>query len=131
MTKEEAKDKVINYALGQKTNDGINTMEELVDKIFDEYEAGLRDLHAQYADAIIGKKELVDNVFKLTEQLKAKDKRIVELEEAMKPKTCEGCIYAQVRHYSHGTVWLKDTASVRCDKCSRTHDDNFEPKDNA
>lgn len=43
MTKDEAKDKVINYALGLKVNDGINTMEELIDKIFDEHEAELRD----------------------------------------------------------------------------------------
>ena len=99
MTREEAKDKVVNYALGLKVNDGINTMEELIDAIFDEhekekehwvlhcdglvsahkhqcevYEAQLRNLHVQYADAIASKKALVDDVFNLTEQLKAKNK---------------------------------------------------------
>ena len=42
MTKEEAKDTVINYALGQKINNSINTMENLIDKIFDEHEAQLK-----------------------------------------------------------------------------------------
>ncbi|MDY0292839.1 MAG: hypothetical protein RBR02_10960 [Desulfuromonadaceae bacterium] len=38
ITREEAKDVVLGYALGLKTNDGINTMEELIDKIFNSLE---------------------------------------------------------------------------------------------
>lgn len=54
---------------------------------------------------------------------------IKELEEAMKPKSCDGCVYAQVKYYTKNTVWLKDTASERCKCCSRTHDDNYKPKE--
>lgn len=35
MTREEAKDIVFNYALEQKINDGINTLDEIIDQIFD------------------------------------------------------------------------------------------------
>ena len=43
MTREEAKDIVFNYALGQKINDGINTLDEIIDQIFDEHEADIKD----------------------------------------------------------------------------------------
>lgn len=43
MTREEAKDIVFNYALGQKINDGINTLDEIIDKIFDDHEADIKD----------------------------------------------------------------------------------------
>lgn len=39
MTRDEAKDIVFNYALGQKINDGINTLDDIIDQIFDDHEA--------------------------------------------------------------------------------------------
>ena len=45
---------------------------------------------------------------------------INELEEAMKPKTCEGCKYVSQGRYR-----------VPCDTCARTLHDEYEPKDNA
>lgn len=53
------------------------------------------------------------------EQLKSKDERIKELEEAMKPKTCDGCVHE-----------VEDMQDIHCAFCSRSCDDNFEPKDN-
>ena len=52
-------------------------------------------------------------------QIKAKDERIRELEEAMKPKTCKGCVHE-----------VGDMQDLYCAFCSRSCDDNFEPKDN-
>ena len=46
------------------------------------------------------------------------DDAIKELEEAMKPKTCKGCI--------HGA---EDMQAIHCVFCSRSCDDKFEPKD--
>jgi len=66
----------------------------LIDKIFDEHEA----------------------------QLKAKDKRIVELEEAINPKTCEGCKY-----YSP----YRQQECLHEKYCQREFTDYYEPKDNA
>ena len=43
---------------------------------------------------------------------------IAELEEAMKPKTCEWCKYQK-------------TDIDRCDFCKRYYSDQYEPKDNA
>ena len=43
MTREEAKDIVFNYALGQKINDGINTLDEIIDQIFDYFGEQLQD----------------------------------------------------------------------------------------
>jgi hypothetical protein len=45
MTREEAKDIVFNYALGQKINDGINTLDEIIDKIFDDHEKELKQAY--------------------------------------------------------------------------------------
>ena len=46
---------------------------------------------------------------------------IKELEEAIKPKTCEGCVYEE-----------KDgVLNVECAFCLRNSNDNFKPKDNA
>ena len=56
----------------------------------------------------------------LETQIKAKDERIKELEEAMKPKTCDGCVHE-----------VEDMQDLYCAFCSRSCDDNFEPKDNA
>ena len=50
-------------------------------------------------------------------QLKAKNERIRELEEAMKPKTCDGCKYQKID-------------IDRCDFCKRYYSDQYEPKDN-
>ena len=46
---------------------------------------------------------------------------IAELEEAMKPKTCDGC------------YWLEDSNNSICGKCLRNDEmrDMFESKDNA
>lgn len=43
---------------------------------------------------------------------------IKELEEAMKPKTCDGCKYQKID-------------IDRCDFCKRYYSDQYEPKDNA
>ena len=42
---------------------------------------------------------------------------IKELEEAIKPKTCEGCKYQKID-------------IDRCDFCKRCYSDQYEPKDN-
>ena len=43
---------------------------------------------------------------------------ITELEEAMKPKTCEGCKYEAQGRYR-----------VPCDTCARTLHDEYKPKE--
>ena len=43
---------------------------------------------------------------------------IAELEEAMKHKTCKGCVHE-----------VEDMQDLYCAFCSRSCDDNFEPKD--
>jgi hypothetical protein len=47
MTREEAKDIVFKYALGQKINDGINTLDEIIDQIFDYFENELQNAYKQ------------------------------------------------------------------------------------
>lgn len=47
------------------------------------------------------------------------DEAIAELEEAMKPKTCEGCKYV-----------LQGRYRVPCDTCARILHDEYKPKDN-
>ena len=55
-----------------------------------------------------------------TEKREEISEAIAELEEAMKPKTCDGCIYEN-----------KDgVLNVECAFCLRNSNDNFEPKDN-
>lgn len=61
------------------------------------------------------------------EELKAKNERIKELEEAMKPKTCYGCVYGVFGVDSFG-IEIECTLAYRC---SRGQDDMFKPKDNA
>jgi hypothetical protein len=51
---------------------------------------------------------------------------IAELEEAMKPKTCEGCKTCE--HYSSGKQWKKCGWDW---ECKRKYKDRYEPKDNA
>ena len=48
------------------------------------------------------------------------DEAIAELEEAMKPKTCYGCVYED-----KDDGFLK----VECVFCLRNSNDNFEPKE--
>ena len=48
------------------------------------------------------------------------DEAIAELEEAMKPKTCDGCVREE-----------EDMQDPHCAFCSRVCSDNFEAKDNA
>ena len=55
------------------------------------------------------------------------DEAIAELEEAMKPKTCEGCVYGVFGVDSFG-LEIECTLAYRC---SRGQDDMFKPKDNA
>ena len=52
---------------------------------------------------------------------------IKELEEAMKPKTCDGCVYGVFGVDSFG-LEIECTLAYRC---SRGQDDMFKPKDNA
>ena len=54
------------------------------------------------------------------EIIRNKDKRIEELEEAIKPKTCEGCFYDDKDGVLH----------VECAFCLRHSNDHFKPKDN-
>ena len=53
-------------------------------------------------------------------EVEAMQERIKELEEAMKHKTCKGCVHE-----------VEDMQDLYCAFCSRSCDDNFEPKDNA
>jgi len=50
-----------------------------------------------------------------------------KIEEAMKPKTCEGCVYGVFGVDSFG-LEIECTLAYRC---SRGQDDMFKPKDNA
>lgn len=52
---------------------------------------------------------------------------IAELEEAMKPKSCDGCVYGVFGVDSFG-IEIECTLAYRC---SRGQDDMFKPKDNA
>ena len=56
----------------------------------------------------------------LTSQRAYLEEAIAELEEAIKPKTCDGCVRE-----------AEDMQDPHCAFCSRSCDDNFEPKDNA
>ena len=55
------------------------------------------------------------------------DEAIAELEEAMKPKTCDGCRYG-----AFGANGLGFEVECRIGyNCSRGREDRYEPKDNA
>ena len=56
---------------------------------------------------------------RIREELKQCYKKIAELEEAMKPKTCYGCVYEEKDGVLH----------VECAFCLRNSNDNFKPKD--
>ena len=63
--------------------------------------------------------ELINRIYHNFEvQLNTKDERIKELEEAIKPKTCDGCVHE-----------VGDMQDPYCAFCSRSCDDNFEPKE--
>ena len=70
-------------------------------------------------------KDIQNVISKLNEaivQLQAKDKRIKELEEAMKPKTCEGCKHKP----NEGECYYEP-----CGTCARFFYDHYELKGNA
>lgn len=67
--------------------------------------------------------ETIDKIFdEFGEKLQDKDDEIellkCRIEEAMKPKTCEGCKYQKID-------------IDRCDFCKRYYSDQYKPKDNA
>ena len=72
----------------------------------------LLEEHVRYGEARFRDKELVRPFVNRIYQDLAK------LEEAMKPKTCEGCKYQKID-------------IDRCDFCKRYYSDQYEPKDNA
>ena len=58
------------------------------------------------------------------------DEAIIELEEAMKPKTCEGCRYASYDDECEEYYYSNDT--YECRDCYRSgYKDNFMAKYNA
>lgn len=67
MTREEAKDIVFNYALGQKINDGINTLDEIIDQIFDEHEVELKQAYINGSNST---NELIQSLYRQIEALK-------------------------------------------------------------
>ena len=76
--------------------------------------------------------ETIDKIFdEFGEKLQDKDDEIellkCRIEEAMKPKTCEGCRYGAFGVDSFG-LEIECTIAY---KCSRGQDDMFKPKDNA
>lgn len=66
-------------------------------------------------------KEAIKELREIVARVKAKDERIKELEEAMKPKTCDGCKWLVIGKY----------CALPIGTCIRKSDDYFEPKDNA
>ena len=54
-----------------------------------------------------------------TNMVNSLEKRIAELEEAMKPKTCDGCVYENKDGVLH----------VECAFCLRNSSDNFKSKE--
>lgn len=91
MTREEAL-----FELGENFNDkelGFVNNIQLICKIFNDHETAIEIL-------IKANEEEISRHFNECEkheaQLKAKDERIVELEQAMKPKTCAGCLFGKI-----------------------------------
>ena len=67
-------------------------------------------------------KEAIKELREIVARVKAKNERIKELEEAMKPKTCEGC------KFLNGVICKHDRGLY----CVRQfEEDYFQPKDNA
>ena len=70
-------------------------------------------------DSLCTQSELIDDLYS---QLKRRDEAITELEEAMKPKTCDGC------KFLNGVICKHDRGLY----CVRQfEEDYFQPKDNA
>lgn len=97
MTKEDVKDKVINYALGQKINDGINTLDNLINKIFDEHEKE-KEHWVLHCDGLVSAHKHQCEAYE--KQLKAKEKEIKMLHnliqkqhvsQPIKMRVCEQC----------------------------------------
>ena len=105
MTRDEAKALLGRTALlmfehnGSSTLDGDKTL-NIIDKIFDEHGEHLMDRDDEI------------------ELLKCR------IEEAMKPKTCDGCVYGVFGVDSFG-LEIECTLAYRC---SRGQDDMFKPK---
>ena len=115
MTREQAKQTFdeIDFLTWQ-----IDIINNCIDKIYNEHEAQLKAKDEEIAklEQQIGFSDIY--IQDLETQIKAKDERIKELEEAMKPKTCKGCVHE-----------VEDMQDLYCAFCSRSCDDNFEPKD--
>ena len=79
-------------------------------------EKALLEEHVRYGEARFRDKELVrpfvNRIYK----------DLAELEEAMKPKTCEGCKHKP----NDGECYYEP-----CGTCARFFYDHYEPKDNA
>ena len=88
MTREEAKDIVFNYALGQKINDGINTLDEIIDQIFDEHEAKLK---AKDEEINSLKRDLTAFSMLLDEPIDKKSRSIVAMLFWEWKKQCKNC----------------------------------------
>ena len=85
-----------------------------------EMEKALLEEHVRYGEARFRDKELVRPFVNRIYQ------DLAELEEAMKPKTCDGCRYGAFGVDSFG-LEIECTLAYRC---SRGQDDMFKPKDN-
>ena len=83
-------------------------------------EKALLEEHVRYGEARFRDKELVRPFVNRIYQ------DLAELEEAMKPKTCEGCVYGVFGVDSFG-LEIECTLAYRC---SRVFKDEFELKDN-
>ena len=102
-------------------NEGIKTLkEEVIKSAIEEHEAEIKAKDEEIAK--LEQQNGFSDIYiqDLETQIKAKDERIKELEEAMKHKTCKGCVHE-----------VEDMQDLHCTFCSRSCDDNFEPKDNA
>ena len=129
MTREEAKQKIYNASKEDTSSpkDCIHllSLHRFIEQIFDEHEAHVNDLRNaidRYMEEAAMYKSILD---KAEAQLKAKDKHIAELEKAMKPKTCDGCIYGVFGVDSFG-LEIECTLAYRC---SRGQDDMFKQKE--
>ena len=71
--------------------------------------SNLRTMLSGYVDSEIKRSEVI-----FLDEIKA------ELEEAMKPKSCDGCKFVDARRFQYV-----------CDSCSRWHviEDRYEPKE--
>ena len=78
----------------------------------------LKWLHDRFVN-VYNENENVDFLIKFRNIIK-------ELEEAMKPKTCDGCKFKNTVKF----VQVEDETFECCSVCVRKYYDYFEPKDN-